>query len=183
VILAILSVCGGWIGIERFSSYLAPAAAAHRPMPSGNPLLEFVLSVAAVLVALEGWLIADKYYRRKPERPAEIAAALPAAYNLLLHKYYVDEIYNAVIVKPLFAFSKYVLGGVDLLLAGVAWLLAGIASLTGMILQRWQSGNLRSYAAWLALGAAVLLLFMLIEGSGNPYFGTSAHFFITTVRH
>ena len=162
VILGILSVCGGWIGIERFSAYLAPVAAAHRPMPTGNPFLEFILSIAAVLVALEGWLIADKYYRRKPERPAVIAAALPTGYKLLLNKYYVDEIYSAVIVKPLLAFSKFVLGGVDLLLAGIAWLLAGIASICGMILQRWQSGNLRSYAAWLAAGAAVLLIFVLL---------------------
>jgi len=131
-------------------------------MPTGNPFLEFILSIAAVLVALEGWLIADKYYRRKPERPAVIAAALPTGYKLLLNKYYVDEIYSAVIVKPLLAFSKFVLGGVDLLLAGIAWLLAGIASICGMILQRWQSGNLRSYAAWLAAGAAVLLIFVLL---------------------
>jgi NADH-quinone oxidoreductase subunit L len=163
VILAILSVCGGWVGIERFSAYLAPAAQAHRPMPTGNPATEFILTIAAVLVALEGWLIADKYYRRKTERPAQLAAALPAGYKLLSHKYYVDEIYGAVIVKPLFAFSKYVLGWVvdTAILGGVAWLLAGIANITGMILQRWQSGNLRSYAAWLALGAAALLVFFL----------------------
>jgi NADH-quinone oxidoreductase subunit L len=165
VILAILSVCGGWVGLGgnmgRFSAYLAPATQAHRPMPTGNPALEFILTIAAVLVALEGWLIADKYYRRKPERPAQLAAALRAGYKLLSNKYYVDEIYGAVIVKPLFVFSKYVLGGVDLLLGGVAWLLAGIANITGMILQRWQSGNLRSYAAWLAAGAAVVLLFVL----------------------
>ncbi|HEY1802966.1 MAG TPA: NADH-quinone oxidoreductase subunit L [Terracidiphilus sp.] len=178
VILAVLSVCGGWIGIERFSAYLAPAARAYRPLPEGDPVIEIVLTIAAVLVALAGWLIADKYYRRKPDRPAELAAALPTGYKLLLNKYYVDEIYGAVIVKPLFAFSKFVLGGVDLLLTGVAWLLAGVASLTGMILQRWQSGNLRSYAAWLALGAAALLLFILFESAGSPY-GHSVHFFIT----
>ena len=87
---------------------------------------------------------------------------------MLFNKYYVDEIYGAVIVKPLFAFSRYVLGGFDLLLAGVAWLLAGTATFTGMILQRWQSGNLRSYAAWLALGAAAVLLFVLLrENSFN----------------
>ena len=86
VILAMLSVCGGWIGIERFSAYLAPAAQAHRPMPTGNPALELILSIVAVLVALEGWLIADKYYRRKTERPAQLAAALPAAYKLLVEQ-------------------------------------------------------------------------------------------------
>jgi NADH-quinone oxidoreductase subunit L len=37
-----------------------------------------------------------------------------------------------------------------------------LATLGGAILQRWQSGNLRSYAAWLALGAAALLLFVLV---------------------
>jgi NADH-quinone oxidoreductase subunit L len=185
VILAVLSVCGGWIGIERFSAYLAPVAAAHRPMPEGNPGLEFILSIAAVLVALEGWLIADKYYRRKTERPAQLAAALPTGYKLLLNKYYVDEIYGAVIVKPLFAFSKYVLGGVDLLLAGIAWLLAGIASISGMILQRWQSGNLRSYAAWLAAGAAVVLLFLLLTGSPHawslPFFHSETIFKVSHI--
>ena len=185
VILAALSVCGGWIGIERFSAYLAPVAAAHRPMPEGNPGLEFILSIAAVLVALEGWLIADKYYRRKTERPAEIAAELPTGYKLLLNKYYVDEIYGAVFVKPLFAFSKYVLGGVDLLLAGIAWLLAGIASISGMILQRWQSGNLRSYAAWLAAGAAAVLLFLLLTGSPHawslPFFHSETIFKVSHI--
>jgi NADH-quinone oxidoreductase subunit L len=169
VILSVLSLCGGWIGLDRFSVYLAPAAAAHRPMPEANPGLEFILSIVAVLVALEGWLIADKYYRRRTERPAQLAAALPAGYKLILNKYYVDEIYGAVIVKPLLAFSKFVLGGVDLLLGGIAWLLAGIASLSGMILQRWQSGNLRSYAAWLAAGAAAVLLFLLLTGSPHAW--------------
>ena len=46
--------------------------------------------------------------------------------------------------------------------AALAWLLGGIATFGGAILQRWQSGNLRSYAAWLAAGAAALLLFVLV---------------------
>jgi NADH-quinone oxidoreductase subunit L len=169
VILAVLSVCGGWIGIDRFSAYLAPAAQAHRPMPTGNSALEALLSIAAVLAALEGWLIADKYYRRKTERPAQLAAALPTGYKLLSNKYYVDEIYGAIIVKPLFAFSKFILEWVvdTAILGGLAWLLAGIANITGMILQRWQSGNLRSYAAWLAAGAAAILIFVFCISIGT----------------
>ena len=159
VILALLSICGGWIGIEHFANYLAPSTG-MLPVQSGNARLETILSIVAVLVALEGWLIADKYYRRKTERPAQLAAELPGAYKLLANKYYVDEICGAVIVKPLFAISKYVLGGIEFLLTGAGWLLAGVATFTGMILQRWQSGNLRSYAAWLTAGAAALLLFI-----------------------
>jgi NADH-quinone oxidoreductase subunit L len=161
IILALLSICGGWIGIERFSAFLAPSVGLH-PAVSTTPHLELILTIVAVLVALEGWLIADKYYRRKTERPAQLAAALPAGHKLLANKYYVDEIYDAVLVKPLFAFSRYGLGGIDFLLTGAAWLLAGTANLSGAILQRWQSGNLRSYAAWLTAAAAAILLFVLI---------------------
>jgi NADH-quinone oxidoreductase subunit L len=176
VILAVLSVCGGWIGIDRFSAYLAPAAAAHRPMPTGSPESEIGLSVLAVLVALVGWFIADTYYRRKTERPAELATAMPAAYKIVANKYYVDEIYSAVIVKPLINVSRYILGWVvdGAILGGLAWLLAGIATISGMILQRWQSGNLRSYAAWLAAAAAAVLLFVLLAG---PHHGWSLTLF------
>ncbi len=88
----------------------------------------------------------------------------PGAYKLLANKYYVDEIYGATVVKPLLGFSRYVLGWVvDAgLLGGLAWLLGGVAMFAGAILQRWQSGNLRSYAAWLAAGAAAVLLFMTV---------------------
>jgi NADH-quinone oxidoreductase subunit L len=170
VILALLSICGGWIGIERFSVYLNvfPAIGTHVAV-AGSPLIEPILTVIAVLAALEGWLIADKYYRRKTERPAQLAAAMPGGYKLLANKYYVDEMYDAVFVKPLFAVSRYVLGWVvdTGILGGIAWLLAGTANLSGMILQRWQSGNLRSYAAWLTAAAAVVLLFVFHVSIGT----------------
>lgn len=163
VILALLSIGGGWVGIERFSAFLSPATGA-RFAESAIPHLEVILSGAAVAVACLGWLIAYLLYSRKPEQPAQLAAALPGAYKLLANKYYVDEIYGATVVKPLIGFSKYVLGMVVEvgILGGVTWLLAGAALLSGAILQRWQSGNLRSYAAWLAAGAAALLLFVLV---------------------
>jgi len=168
VVLAALSICGGWIGIEHFADYLIPSTGALPSVVSAaNPPLEFLLGVLAFGVALLGWYIAHVFYRRKSDRPAQLAAALPAGYRILANKYYVDEFYGATFVKPLFAISKYLLGWVvdTAILGGLAWLLAGIASLGGAILQRWQSGNLRSYAAWLALGAAAVLLFVLLSSS------------------
>lgn len=163
VILALLSIGGGWIGIERFAAFLAPATG-QRVAESTTPHLELILSGAAVAVALLGWLIADRLYRQKPAEPAQLAAAAPGAYKLLANKYYVDEMYGATVVKPLLGFSRFVLGWVvDVaLLGGLTWLLGGIAVFAGAILQRWQSGNLRSYAAWLAAGAAAVLLFMTV---------------------
>jgi NADH-quinone oxidoreductase subunit L len=171
LILALLSICGGWIGIDRFAAFLAPATG-KLPVPnprSSDAGMEGVLTILAVATALLGWAIADALYRRKPERPAQLAAAYPGVYKVLVNKYYVDEIYSAVIVKPLLAISQFFLGWVieGGILGGAAWLLAGIANLGGAILQRWQSGNLRSYAAWLAAGGAALLVFSLVYRAGG----------------
>jgi len=181
VILAVLSFCGGWIGIGNVSSYLAPSVGAPRRMSAANAGPELLLTLAAVAVALLGWYIAYLYYSRRPEQPAQLAASMPAGYELLVNKYYVDEIYGAVIVKPLFAISKYGLGGVEFLLGGAAWLLGGMAGFAGMILQRWQSGNLRSYAAWLTAGAAAVLLFALVPWSA--VWPASLHFISKVAGH
>jgi NADH-quinone oxidoreductase subunit L len=172
LILAVLSFFGGWIGMLRFGSFLAPSVGAHgteagssTSYPLSSIPWEIILIIVAFLVAVEGLLIADKYYRSKPERPAQLTAALPGVYKLLVNKYYVDEFYGAVVVKPLLGISKYILEWVvDVgILGGAAWLLGGIATFAGAILQRWQSGNLRSYAAWLAAGAAAVLIFMFVS--------------------
>ncbi|HEY1768292.1 MAG TPA: NADH-quinone oxidoreductase subunit L [Terracidiphilus sp.] len=163
VLLALLSIGGGWIGIERFGGFLAPVVGTYAAV-SDIPHLELWLSIVAVAVALLGWLVADLFYRRRPEKPAQLAAALAGPYTLVTHKYYVDEIYNAVFVKGLLSISRYVLGWIveGAILGGAAWLLGGIATFSGAILQRWQSGNLRSYAAWLAAGAAAILFFAVM---------------------
>jgi NADH-quinone oxidoreductase subunit L len=172
VILALLSVCGAWIGIdrsggwinmERFSGFLAPVLGAQGA-EAGSAQLELILSAVAVGVALLGWLAAWLLYREKSTLPEHLADTLPNGYKLLANKYYVDEFYGVTVVKPLLGFSKVFLGWVvDVgILGGIAWLLGGMATFAGAILQRWQSGNLRSYAAWLAAGAAAVLLFLLV---------------------
>jgi NADH-quinone oxidoreductase subunit L len=161
VILAILSVGGGWVGASRFGTFLAPSVGSRPEEATGS--IEYLLMALAVAAGALGWYIAHRMYHQRPERPAELAAAMPAGYKLLSNKYFVDEIYSFTIVKPLLLFSRYVLEWVVdfAILGGLAWFLAGLASFGGAILQRWESGNLRSYAAWLALGAAALLLFAL----------------------
>jgi NADH-quinone oxidoreductase subunit L len=166
VILAILSICGGWIGIERFGSFLAPVVGPvlDPAQESGGKALDITLSVIAVAVALLGWYVARLFYSTKNDRPAKLAASASGVYTLLSHKYWVDEIYTNTIVKPLTLASRYILGwiGEGVLIRGSAWLLAGIATLLGELVRRWQSGNLRSYSGWLAAGAAALLLFTVV---------------------
>jgi NADH-quinone oxidoreductase subunit L len=162
VLLALLSVCGGWVAIGgRFYEFLAPVTGPRAESPGGT---EYALMGLAVLLGLVGWFIADQLYRAKPGRAASLATSFAGPYQLLLKKYYIDEIYGFIFVKGLLGISKVFLGWiVDFaILGGITWLLGGIANLGGAILQRWQSGNLRSYAAWLALGAAAILLFVFV---------------------
>ena len=178
VILALLSTVGGWFGIDRVGAYLRPADGS---IPEGGSWqLEIILSAVAVAVALIGWYLADRFYRRQPGIPGQFVAKFPVIYKVLSNKFFVDEIYGFTFVKPLLAGSKYLLEWVvDVgILGGSAWLLGGIATLGGAVLQRWQSGNLRSYAAWLAVGAAVLLLFVLA-----PYMFGAAGINITWAGH
>ena len=177
VILGLLSICGGWIGIERFAAFLAPSVGA-RTTVAGGANLELILSFAAVGVAILGWVVAHLFYKQGSERPTKLTADFPGGHKLLAHKYYVDEFYGAAVVKPLLLTSRYLLGGlVDKgLLGGAAWLLGGTAKFSGALLQQWQSGNLRSYAAWLAAGAAAVLLFVVVPWSTVLASLTAFHF-------
>jgi NADH-quinone oxidoreductase subunit L len=168
VILAILSIIGGWVGfgsdLGRFGAFLAPVLSpATGPAHETAGSLEILLTVLAVAVALLGWFVAHLFYFRSNDRAEKLAAASPALYQTLVHKYWIDEFYLRVIVQPLRVIARYALAplGEGVLIKGSAWLLAGIATLLGEFLRRWQSGNIRSYAGWLAAGAAVVLLVTL----------------------
>ncbi|HEY3703635.1 MAG TPA: NADH-quinone oxidoreductase subunit L [Terracidiphilus sp.] len=170
-ILALLSLGGGWMGAGRFGMFLSPVLE-KKTMEAGENHLELILSGAAIAAGILGWLIAHLLYRNNEGQ--EPLAAAPG-YVVLERKYWVDEVYGAVIVKPILALSRFVLEWVVeyAILGGIAWFLAGSALFGGAVLQKWQSGNLRSYAAWLAAGAAVLLLFAL--ASWNNMLPLSMH--------
>ena len=172
VILALLSLGGGWMGVERsagwinmerFTGFLTPVFGG-RTTTGGSARLELALSVVAIGVALLGWLVAYRFYREKSTVPAQLAAAYPESYKILANKYYVDEMYHAGVVKPLLGVSRYFLEWIVEfgVLGGIAWMLVSGAKFAGAIMQYWQTGNLRSYAAWLAAGAAAVLLFLLV---------------------
>jgi len=152
---------------------IASAAAASTPQgpprPVGSDNQERLFSLLSVIMALAGWFMADLLYRRKPGMADELAQRAGGAYGLLVNKYWIDQLYNAVIVVPLLFLTRYLLwGAVDSgIINGSGSAAAGIVRGLGALVQRVQSGNIRSYAGWLAIGAAALLLL--------TYFGFSMH--------
>jgi NADH-quinone oxidoreductase subunit L len=95
--------------------------------------------------------------------PEKLAKGLHGPYTLLLNKYYVDEIYLAVIVRPLLWVSTNVLwhtvdeGIIDGTVNGTA----RVAREAGGQLRKLQSGNARSYATWVVIGAVGMTVLVL----------------------
>jgi NADH-quinone oxidoreductase subunit L len=185
VVLAILSFIGGWIGwpqvlggSNRFEHYLAPVFESYAPVaheihiitpsepaePQG--VSEMTLTVAATSAALLGIGLAWFLYYRRRDLPEKLRQRFNAAYVTLENKYYVDELYAATIVRPIIGFSRAVL-----------WRFVDVTVIDGSVnngahavrevgggLREMQSGNIRSYAGWVALGAACVVAYMVWLG-------------------
>jgi NADH-quinone oxidoreductase subunit L len=114
MILAFLSVVGGWVGVpaslggsDRFSKFLEPVMAKHAEegaeaaaaQAASGSSTEYLLMLASVLIACGGIWLAYRWYIQRPEVPDKIAAASPFLYRLIYNKYYVDQLYDAMFVN------------------------------------------------------------------------------------
>jgi NADH-quinone oxidoreductase subunit L len=180
IVLAVLSVCGGWMatpeffgGVNHFQHFLAPvlatgtetASAAAETSGGGADFLKALVG-PPVIAGLLGFLIAWWFYIKSPEAPTKLAESISGLYKLLLGKYFIDELYAAVIVRPLVWISDKVLwhvvdeGAIDGTVNGAAF----VSRETGDRLRRVSTGNIRAYATWIVLGVLVftsLLLWMV----------------------
>jgi len=170
MLLAVLSVAGGWIGIPEalgghnyFEAWLAPVfghgteGAAHGG-GHHSLALEYLLMAGSVGVALCGIGLAWYLYRARPGVPKEIAGRVPGLYDVVLNKYYVDEIYDRIVVQPLLRASRFAwkvidAGIVDGIVNGVGNLARGL----GWFGSLFQTGSVNTYALFLAIGVLVIL--------------------------
>jgi NADH-quinone oxidoreductase subunit L len=170
VTLAVLSVVGGWVaapalwgGSDYFAKFLGPVFGASESTEALGEAaahnLEFTLSFVAVFAAVIGALVAYWMYLRQPKKADDLANSMKPVYNTLLNKYYVDELYAFLVVRPLMWLSTNVLWkaadvvGIDGTVNGIAH----GATAIGDGVRHSQSGNTRSYAVWVVVGAIVIL--------------------------
>ncbi len=169
-VLALLSLAGGWWaaphlvgGLNYFDNFVKPVFAGGETSSSTEPYTGSGQLIATVfgppvLAAFAGFLLAWWLYIRRPEMPKRIAESLGGLYRLVAGKYFIDELYAFTIVRPLLWISTNFLWHVvdeetiDGLVNGVAH----EAGEFGDRLRHLNSGNTRTYAAWVILGAVVL---------------------------
>jgi NADH-quinone oxidoreductase subunit L len=167
VVLAVLSLVGGWVGLphgvlwgNRIDHYLQPSlATAHggdHHLAGGVVLL---LTLLATAIALTSIWVAYTMYLKSPGMADRVQERVGGFFDVLWNKYYVDEIYDAVILTPYTELSRLVwqvldVRGIDGAVNGVA----RIAASTGDWLRRLQTGNVQSYALVMLVGAACLVV-------------------------
>jgi NADH-quinone oxidoreductase subunit L len=177
---------GNWLGRFLDPVFENPAV---RPALEHTWNLEFGLMLLSVAVAFVGFYITYRWYVKRPEIPARIAAAAGAGYTLLLNKYYVDELYDALFVnraKDLGnALAAFDLGVVDGGVNGVGWstrmsaelsrlwdtwvidglvnLLAFVVKVLSYPARILQTGLLQSYAWFITLGVFIFMVYYLIH--------------------
>ena len=189
IILAVLSVVTGYFGawfiperfsIDKFISFFGF---------EGQEPLHIIPMVIAVLVGLLGILIAFILYFGKPITNKKISKGIYPLYKLLHNKYYIDEIYGFIIIKPLMKLAEFIntfdrvvvdgfvnfIGKLTVIFSravdifdikavdGVVNKVADVTYLSGKKLRLLQTGNTSSYLAIMFGAVAIFVIYLLIK--------------------
>jgi NADH-quinone oxidoreductase subunit L len=172
MILAVLSLVGGLVGWHNhFENFLTPVFGsgdvADAAGEAASRSTELLLMGISVLVAFSGAGLAWVLYVSKPYLPQKIADSLGSFYTAVVNKYYIDELYAKLFVKPLIDGSTNILWqGVDRkVIDDTVNNAADGARHVSDEVRHMQSGNLRSYAGWIAAGSAVVIAYMVWLGA------------------
>jgi len=169
-VLAFFAVAAGYIGLPRvlgekvdlFGRFLAPVFAnvpEHGPAPGTEWILMFLSTAAALM----GITAAYVFYVKKTHFPHGLISRFPALYTIVSRKYYVDEAYDAVFVRPLVRGGEVIFDHFDKrVVDGALNGTAAAAGAAGRVLNLLQTGLIKDYALAFLIGAVLFLGFLLM---------------------
>ncbi len=167
IVLAFLAIVGGWVGLPNgllwgnaFVRFLAPSVGTFRPALEANTAW---LSGIALGASGVGFMLAYVFYIRLPGIPMLLAWRMKDVFNLLLSKYYIDELYNLIVTRPLFWVSDQVLNrAIDTdVIDGAANGAGLMVQSSGQTARRVETGNVQHYVFIYVLGALGVVAYYL----------------------
>jgi NADH-quinone oxidoreductase subunit L len=173
VALAVLSIAGGWIGIPAalaggrdinvFHRWLAPAIT----MPvhaegHGEAKMEMALMAVAVALAGLGIGIAWMLYRRREGLADRAAARIGPLYRLARNLYWVDELYERVIIRPFYVLCRWSSRFDRYVIDGLVNASGFTADFTGQVVKLFQTGYVRHYALLFLAGVVAILFYLAL---------------------
>lgn len=176
MILAGLSTVAGFIGIPIIAganvirAYLEPVFTRY-PLPAEllphvvhNPSLELVMMLISLALAGGGIVLAMYLYVIQPSLPEHLSTRFHGLYRLLVDKYYIDELYDRLIVEPVKGASHWLWAQVDVAVVDGTVNQAGeFVRRDSVWLSRIQSGFVRNYALSIFLGAVVVIGYLIVR--------------------
>ncbi len=175
-VLGILALVGGFVGIpaslgggDNFDKFLEPvfdnAQARLATVSFMGAGTEYLLMAISVILGIAGIYLVYVAYLKKPEISAKLKKSAGDFYEILFHKYYIDEIYQAVIVKPLvYVSERYLWHGVDeIMIDGSVNGTGKTVRFFGRMLRRIQTGFVQNYALAFVIGIIVMLGYLILK--------------------
>jgi len=175
IILAILSTIGGFVGVpeslggtSQINKFLGPVfQSAQAKMliadSSSSSVSEIALMGFTIVLILASIFLAWNFYISRKRVPSAEGTRLPALTNLSYHKYYVDEIYNALITKPLDKLSVFFKNIVDnKIIDGVVNFSGKFTEWVSGLMRFVQTGNVDFYLLAMVIGIACIIFFKLM---------------------
>ena len=166
VLLAVASTLGGFLGLPggvgALQGFLRPvfeqADAIMGITDRGVQSLDIVLMLVSLLVALLGMGLAWLMYVRRTDLPAIVGARLRPAYTVVYNKFYIDELYDATVVRLAVDGSRWVWhhfdeSVIDGAVHGTAWLWQH----AGQAVRPLQTGRVQNYLLWMFIGLFVIV--------------------------
>jgi NADH-quinone oxidoreductase subunit L len=172
IVLAILATVGGWVNLpggilwgNAFVRFLAPVIGTFKPILEEGDISRS-LPLAAPII---GILVAYILYVRLPGIPFLLAWRLKPAYDLLLNKYYIDEVYNLIVTRPLFWISDNILNRAidEYAIDGTAEGIGLAVQTGGQVGRRAETGNVQHYAFVYLLGALGIVAYYVFLVTGR----------------
>jgi NADH-quinone oxidoreductase subunit L len=160
IVLAVLSLFGGFINVP---GWLSPAF----PLSEHENVTAIVISATCGIL---GIIIATFVYVLRPALADSLKTSAGPVYTLVANKYYVDEIYSKLVVKPLEVISRFVLWrGIDEGVIDISFVngLAGLIRGWGALFRQLQSGSIRNYATWVLAGSLLIVFIFGLAGGGR----------------
>ncbi|MES2802387.1 MAG: NADH-quinone oxidoreductase subunit L [Bdellovibrionota bacterium] len=177
IVLAILSVVGGFIGVPHviseylghipnyWADWLDPLIRKLPETASAHTVAEeWSLMAASVSLALISAFTAYRIYTNNKGTNEQIAKAFGPVYNFVNNKYFVDEAYFAAIINPLIKQSQNLWMYIDVnFIDKTTHVIGDMTKGVGSLARSFQTGNMQQYAMYIGLGVVVVLTFVLMR--------------------
>ena len=175
LVLGVLAVLGGYVGVpailggaNHIHHFLEPVFGRAQEMYNleahGSHAVEYGLMGVSVGIAVVGIALAYIMYLKKPELPGKFVASFRGLYRTVHSKWYVDEIYDALIVNPVKRLGGFLWKGFDVVVVdgivnGVGYLVRGFSG----VFRYTQTGLVHNYALTMVLGVVLMVAYYVFR--------------------